>query len=118
MFGKIGTGELLIVLIVALVIFGPAKLPALGKMAGKAIGTLRHYADSNNWDELLEEEVEQEASSKAKAKKTAAAEEEETQETAAAEETPAQAEDVSQQTEPEAGETAGEVDSVEEEKAS
>ena len=52
----IGTGELIVVLVVALIIFGPSKLPALGKMAGKAVGTLRHYADSNNWDELLEEE--------------------------------------------------------------
>ena len=52
----IGTGELIVVLMVALIIFGPSKLPALGKMAGKAVGTLRHYADSNNWDELLEEE--------------------------------------------------------------
>ena len=41
MFGKIGTGELLIVLIVALVIFGPAKLPALGKMAGTKPQMLR-----------------------------------------------------------------------------
>lgn len=47
----IGTGELIVVLVVALIIFGPSKLPALGKMAGKAVGTLRHYADSNNWDE-------------------------------------------------------------------
>lgn len=54
----IGTGELIVVLVVALIIFGPSKLPALGKMAGKAVGTLRHYADSNNWDELLEEEEE------------------------------------------------------------
>ena len=56
----IGTGELIVVLVVALIIFGPSKLPALGKMAGKAVGTLRHYADSNNWDELLEEEEEEE----------------------------------------------------------
>lgn len=55
----IGTGELIVVLVVALIIFGPSKLPALGKMAGKAVGTLRHYADSNNWDELLEEEEEE-----------------------------------------------------------
>lgn len=41
----IGTGELIVVLVVALIIFGPSKLPALGKMAGKAVGTLRHYAE-------------------------------------------------------------------------
>ena len=60
----IGTGELIVVLVVALIIFGPSKLPALGKMAGKAVGTLRHYADSNNWDELLEEEEEEKKSGK------------------------------------------------------
>ena len=37
----IGTGELIVVLVVALIIFGPSKLPALGKMAGKAVGTLQ-----------------------------------------------------------------------------
>lgn len=54
--GKIGSGELILILLVALLIFGPTKLPALGKMAGKAVGTLKHYADSTNWDELMEEE--------------------------------------------------------------
>ena len=54
--GKIGSGELIVILLVALLIFGPAKLPALGKMAGKAVGTLKHYADSANWDELMEDE--------------------------------------------------------------
>lgn len=67
---KIGTGELIVVLIVALIIFGPSKLPALGRMAGKAVGTLRHYADSNNWDELLEEEEEEEKPKKEQTKKS------------------------------------------------
>jgi|GEM_PF-1712288 len=56
MFGKLGTGELLVILVIALVIFGPSRLPALGKMAGKAIGSFRHYVNSaENWD--LEEEM-------------------------------------------------------------
>ena len=33
--GKIGTSELLLILLVALLIFGPSKLPVLGKLAGK-----------------------------------------------------------------------------------
>lgn len=37
MFENIGFGELLLILIVALVIFGPQKLPELGKGLGKAI---------------------------------------------------------------------------------
>lgn len=66
--GKIGSGELILILLVALLIFGPTKLPALGKMAGKAVGTLKHYADSTNWDELMEEEepVEEEKASQKK----------------------------------------------------
>ena len=60
----IGTGELIVVLVVALIIFGPSKLPALGKMAGKAVGTLRHYADRINGDELREEEEEDTQSGK------------------------------------------------------
>jgi sec-independent protein translocase protein TatA len=34
---KIGIPELMIVLVIALVIFGPSKLPALGEGLGKAI---------------------------------------------------------------------------------
>ena len=37
MFGKIGVGELVIVLVIVLVIFGPSKLPALAKSIGQAI---------------------------------------------------------------------------------
>ena len=64
--GKIGSGELILILLVALLIFGPAKLPVLGKMAGKAVGTLKHYADSTNWDELMEEDEPEEKVSEAK----------------------------------------------------
>ena len=35
--GRIGAGELILVLIIALVIFGPAKLPEIGKAVGKGI---------------------------------------------------------------------------------
>lgn len=68
---KIGTGELLVILMVALLIFGPSKLPALGKMAGKAIGTLRHYADSDNWDELMEAEEDEDEQPKSAKKRQA-----------------------------------------------
>lgn len=75
--GKIGSGELILILLVALLIFGPTKLPALGKMAGKAVGTLKHYADSTNWDELMEEDEpieEEKASQKKEAVPTEASE--------------------------------------------
>lgn len=39
--GKIGTTELLIVLAIVLVIFGPKALPKLGRSMGKTIGSFR-----------------------------------------------------------------------------
>ena len=41
MMGKIGLWEILIIVVVALVIFGPAKLPELGRSIGKGINELR-----------------------------------------------------------------------------
>jgi sec-independent protein translocase protein TatA len=37
MLGKIGVTELVIVLVIAFLIFGPAKLPQLGKSVGEGI---------------------------------------------------------------------------------
>ncbi|PKM90660.1 MAG: twin-arginine translocase TatA/TatE family subunit [Firmicutes bacterium HGW-Firmicutes-12] len=41
MFGNIGPLELLLVLVIALVIFGPGKLPEVGKALGKSIGEFK-----------------------------------------------------------------------------
>jgi sec-independent protein translocase protein TatA len=41
MFGKIGMWEMLLVLSVALIIFGPAKLPELGRSIGRGIREFR-----------------------------------------------------------------------------
>lgn len=35
--GRIGAGELILVLVLALVIFGPSKLPEIGKAVGKGL---------------------------------------------------------------------------------
>jgi sec-independent protein translocase protein TatA len=40
-FLNIGAGELLLILVVALIIFGPAKLPEMGKTIGKGIREFR-----------------------------------------------------------------------------
>ncbi len=40
-FGSIGTGELLIIFLIALLIFGPARLADLGRSLGQAIRDFR-----------------------------------------------------------------------------
>lgn len=41
MFGRLGPTELMLILCIALVIFGPGKLPEIGKSFGKAIGEFK-----------------------------------------------------------------------------
>jgi len=41
MFGSIGMPELLIIFVIALVVFGPSKLPDLGKSLGEGIRGFR-----------------------------------------------------------------------------
>lgn len=55
MFGNIGLPELLIILIIALVVFGPRKLPEIGKSIGKAIREFRKASDEIK--EKFEEEI-------------------------------------------------------------
>ncbi len=55
MFGRLGTGELVLILGIALVIFGPAKLPELGKALGKGINEFKSHA--NKITEETKEEV-------------------------------------------------------------
>ncbi len=50
MFGKIGAPELILILGIALVIFGPGKLPEIGKAFGKAIGEFKNHANKVSED--------------------------------------------------------------------
>lgn len=50
MFGKIGTTELILILGIALVVFGPGKLPEIGKAFGKAIGEFKNHANKISED--------------------------------------------------------------------
>lgn len=61
MFG-IGAGELLIILIAGLVIFGPGKLPEVGRAIGKGLREFRkaQAAFSATLDEVSEEKVKKE----------------------------------------------------------
>ena len=45
MFGKLGTTELLVILVIVIVIFGPKQLPKLSKMFGKTIKNFKEGMD-------------------------------------------------------------------------
>lgn len=45
MFGRIGPMELILILAIALIIFGPAKLPEIGKSLGDAFGNFKKHAN-------------------------------------------------------------------------
>ncbi len=55
MLPSVGLPELIIILVVALIIFGPRKLPELGRSLGKSIGEFRKA--SNELKSTLEEEI-------------------------------------------------------------
>ena len=62
---RIGTNELLIILVVALLIFGPKNLPKLGKMFGKTINGFKKGMEDEDSDDA-EEKTEKKASKKEK----------------------------------------------------
>ena len=66
MIPNVGMFELVIILVVALIIFGPRKLPELGKSLGKSIGEFRKA--SNELKSTLEEEIRVEEQREQKAK--------------------------------------------------
>jgi Tat protein translocase TatB subunit len=58
MFGTLGGPELFLIFVVALIIFGPRKLPEIGKSLGKMMGEFRRA--SNDFRSTIETEVEAE----------------------------------------------------------
>ena len=50
MFGRIGVMELVIIFSIALLIFGPAKLPEIGKSVGRAINEFKGQANKISED--------------------------------------------------------------------
>ena len=55
MFGSIGMPEMIIILVVALIVFGPRKLPELGKSLGRSLNEFKKA--SNELRNTLEEEL-------------------------------------------------------------
>lgn len=55
MLPSLGMTELIVILVIALIIFGPRKLPELGRSLGKSIGEFRKA--SNELKSTLEEEI-------------------------------------------------------------
>ena len=55
MFGTIGMPELVIIMVIALIIFGPRKLPELGRSLGKSLGEFKRA--SNELRSTLDDEI-------------------------------------------------------------
>jgi TatA/E family protein of Tat protein translocase len=54
-FGPIGMPELVLIFAVALLLFGPRKMPQIGKSIGRALGEFRRA--SNEFKRTIEDEV-------------------------------------------------------------
>ena len=65
---RIGTNELLIILVVALLIFGPKNLPKLGKMFGKTMNNFKKGMEEADDDEPETKKAETKTEEKAEKK--------------------------------------------------
>lgn len=57
--GSVGISELILIFVLALILFGPRKLPEIGRGLGKALGEFRRA--SNDLKRAFEEEVDAES---------------------------------------------------------
>ena len=58
--GNLGMPEILMILVLALLLFGPKKLPEIGKQVGKALGEFKRA--SNDLKRTIEDEMEKASS--------------------------------------------------------
>ena len=72
MFGSIGMPELIIILVIALIIFGPRKLPELGKSLGRSLNEFKKASTDlqNTLEQEIKIEEQKETAAKARRKKT------------------------------------------------
>ena len=59
MFGSLGMPELIVIFVIALVVFGPRKLPELGRSLGRGIAEFKKA--TNELQSTLDEEIRHEA---------------------------------------------------------
>jgi sec-independent protein translocase protein TatA len=57
MLGNIGPLEIIVVLIIALIVFGPKRLPELGNSLGKGIREFKDSVTGDNKDDDADDEV-------------------------------------------------------------
>jgi sec-independent protein translocase protein TatA len=59
MLGSIGMPELVVIFVIALIVFGPRKLPELGRSLGRGLAEFKHA--TNEFQKTLEQEIEVDA---------------------------------------------------------
>ena len=70
MFGSIGMPELILIFVVALLVFGPKKLPELGRSLGKGLAEFKKASD--DLKKTIEDEIEHGRQEAAEVKKSVA----------------------------------------------